>query len=285
MIITRPVLRYHGGKWRLAPWIISHFPEHSIYVEPFGGGASVLMSKNPARVEVYNDVDGDVVNVFRVLRDPKMSAELEHGLTYTPFSRVEFYASYEPTSDSVERARRTICKAFMGFGTTSLRKYRTGFRAKMYEANQTGVRDWPNYPNMISAFHQRLRNVLIEQDDYAAIIARHDSPSTLFYCDPPYVPSTRSTMRKYPDGGDTAYLQSFTDEQHRELAEVLRGIKGMAIISGYPCECYDDLYSGWKKLECNARADKAIQRVEVLWISPRAAERGQQTLFHHAIND
>src|SRR5262245_58814798 len=108
----RPVLRYHGGKWRLAPWIIEHFPEHRIYVEPYGGGASVLLRKSRAFAEVYNDLDGDVVNVFRVLRDRASAAALIRAIELTPWARDEFRLSYRPASDPVERARRTIARAF-----------------------------------------------------------------------------------------------------------------------------------------------------------------------------
>jgi DNA adenine methylase len=126
---TRPVLRYHGGKFRKAPWIIGHFKPHRVYVEPYGGGASVLMRKPRADFEVYNDLDGDVVNVFRVLRDRRRSRALEQLLRLTPWARAEFELSYEASDDPVERARRTIVRCFMGHGTTSRRKNRTGFRA------------------------------------------------------------------------------------------------------------------------------------------------------------
>ena len=114
----RPMLRYHGGKWRLAPWIISVFPEHRIYVEPYGGGASVLLRKARSYAEVYNDLDGEVVNVFRVVRDHGPC--LKEKLYYTPFSRDEFKRSYEETDDPIERARRTIARSFMGFGSNAV---------------------------------------------------------------------------------------------------------------------------------------------------------------------
>ena len=118
-MIRRPVLRYHGGKWKIAPWIISHFPEHDVYVEPFGGGASVLMRKTPVRTEIYNDLDGDIVNLFQVLRSPESASELSRQLALTPYARKEFDAAYTATSDSLERARRTIIRAFMGQGSNA----------------------------------------------------------------------------------------------------------------------------------------------------------------------
>src|SRR3990167_11343170 len=104
---TRPVMRYHGGKWRLAPWVIEHFPEHRVYTEAFGGGASVLMRKPRSYAEVYNDLDGEIVNVFRVLRDPSQARELERLLRLTPFARSEFETSYITDGDPLEQARRT----------------------------------------------------------------------------------------------------------------------------------------------------------------------------------
>jgi DNA adenine methylase len=266
---TRPVLRYHGGKWMLADWIISHFPEHSIYVEPFGGAASVLMRKPRSYAEVYNDLDQDIVNLFRVLRDPKLSKELEHQLRLTPFSRIEFNTSYESANDEIERARRTVVRTFMGHGTSSSRKRRTGFRAKPFRDTQTGVDDWFNYPGVLEAVTNRLRGVIIECIPALELIQKCDSPNTFFYLDPPYLPEVRKSYG--------SYSCEMTGEDHRRLGEVLRSIKGMAIISGYPSKLYDeDLYRGWKRVERSALADGASRRTEVLWISPNCLNRTQQ---------
>lgn len=127
--VTRPALRYHGGKFRLAPWICGFFPEHTVYVEPFGGAASVLLHKDRTHSEVYNDVHDEVVNVFRVLRDPVMAEQLARMVDLTPFARAEFEASYEHTDEPVERARRTVIRSFMGFGSgAAFSKHATGFR-------------------------------------------------------------------------------------------------------------------------------------------------------------
>ena len=96
--IRHPAIRYHGGKFRLASWIIGHFPEHRCYVEPFGGAASVLLRKKLSEAEVYNGIDGDVVNLFRVLRDPKKSQALIDACALSPYSRAEFQCAYEPVS-------------------------------------------------------------------------------------------------------------------------------------------------------------------------------------------
>ena len=121
-MITRPVLRYPGGKYQLAPWIVQHFPSHQVYVELYGGAGSVLMRKPRAMGEIYNDIDGDVLNVFQVLRDCCQAAELIRLLQLTPYSFSEYKASYEFTEDPVERARRTIFRSFAGIDSDSVWK-------------------------------------------------------------------------------------------------------------------------------------------------------------------
>ncbi|HEY2497324.1 MAG TPA: DNA adenine methylase [Candidatus Angelobacter sp.] len=277
--VTRPVLRYHGGKWKLAPWIIEHFPKHRIYVEPFGGGASVLMRKERSYAEVYNDLDGEVVNVFRVLRDPRKSVVLEHKLRLTPWSRVEFQEAYRRSKNDVEQARRTVVKCFMGFGTTAMRKSRTGFRAKPYRDTQSGVKDWTNYPAVLSVFTQRLFGVTLENRSALDVIAMQDAPDTLFYVDPPYTQSTRSSL----NGGTNmfrAYSYDMTDTQHRELAKLLHSVKGMVVLSSYKCGLYDkELYAGWYRITRQHLADGGRKRTEVLWLNDAAASRIPQKGF------
>lgn len=276
---TRPVMRYHGGKWRLAPWIIRHFPPHRVYVEPFGGAASVLMRKPRAYAEVYNDLDGEVVNVFAVLRDPDMAAQLERSLRLTPYSRSEFDAAYQPSDEPLEQARRTIIKSFMGFGTpgmfvkkpkgmrtrASVWRASTGFRSNSTRSGTTPAHDWKAYPDQIRAFVERLQGVVIENRDALELIRSHDRADTLHYVDPPYPLGTR-------DAG-TDYRHEMTDDDHRQLAEVLHSVQGMVVLSGYPCELYDDeLYPDWYRVERPHLADGARPRTEVLWMNPRAAE-------------
>jgi DNA adenine methylase len=267
--ITRPVLRYHGGKWRLAPWIISNFPSHRIYVEPFGGAASVLMQKERSYAEVYNDKWGVVVNVFRVLRDPAQAAELERVLRLTPFARDEFeatgYSALSEINDPIELARRTILRSFAGFGNAATNaRYATGFRANGNRLGTTPAHDWMHYPDNIKMFVMRLQGVVIENRLAEDVIRQHDGPHTLYYIDPPYPHSTRNMQR-----GNAAYAEEMTDNDHRQLAIVLRTVKGMVMISGYPCALYDEeLYPDWVRIEHRSHADGARDRTEVLWLSP-----------------
>ena len=264
---TRPVLRYHGGKWRLAPWIIGHFPAHRVYVEPFGGAASVLLRKPRSYAEVYNDMDGEIVNVFRVLRNPTQARELERLLRLTPFAREEFELSYITDGDPIEQARRTIARSFMGFGSNAL-NHATGFRSNSNRSGTTPAHDWMHYPDLIPAFCERMAGVVIENRRAADTMQAHDGPQTLHYVDPPYPHETRGADM------ERNYRHEMTDDQHRELAACLRNLRGMVIISGYPCELYDqELYPDWRRVERQAHADGARDRVEVLWINGNVPEQ------------
>lgn len=277
---TRPVLRYHGGKWLLAPWIISHFPPHRVYVEPFGGAASVLLRKPRSYAEVYNDLDGEIVNVFRVLRDPEQAAELDRLLRITPFARAEFELSYEPADDPIEQARRTIFRSAAGFWSAAATGAKTGFRANANRNGTTPAQDWVHYPDLVAAFCERLQGVVIEHRPAAEVIAKHDSSETLFYVDPPYPFSTRHRRNPYSGKG---YRYELTDDDHRALADVLRGVQGMVVLSGYPCDLYDrELYPDWYRVERRALTDGARERTEVLWLNEAAAKHQQAHIFDAA---
>lgn len=267
---TRPALRYHGGKWKLAQWIISRFPPHRIYVEPFGGAASVLLRKPRSYAEVYNDLDGAIVSFFRVLQDPAMSLRLEQLLIDTPFARDEFVLAYEASDDPVEAARRLLIRSFMGFGSDGHNDARmTGFRANSNRSGTTPARDWRNYPAQVARLHERLRGVVIENRPAIEIMRQHDGPQTLFYVDPPYVFDSRAMAR---NGECKAYKFEMTDDDHRELAEALRSLEGPVILSGYASDLYSELFGDWAQEARQAHADGARERTEVLWFN-EAAQR------------
>lgn len=263
--VTRPVLRWHGGKWLLAPWIISHFPAHRVYVEPFGGAASVLIRKPRAYAEVYNDLDDEVVNLFAVLRGPR-SADLVEALRLTPFASSEFKSAYLPTDDPLERARRTVVKSFQGFGSNAIHRA-SGFRSNSNRSGTTPARDWRNYPEALPAIIERLRGVTITCRDACEVMAAHDCNDALHYVDPPYVFSTRT---------DTAadYAHEMTDSQHADLLAFLRTLKGKVVLSGYPCAAYDEALRDWVRVERKALADGASKRTEVLWMNFGETKQG-----------
>lgn len=272
--VRRPPLRYHGGKWKMAQWIIAHFPEHRIYVEPFGGAGAVLLQKPRSHTEVYNDLWDDIVSVFRVLRDPEKADQLRQQCELTPFSRTEMLLSDEPSEDEIEAARRMIFRSFSGFGSASVNSlHKTGFRSNSRPSGSTPAIDWRNWPVHISTFTDRLQGVVIECKPALELIPQHDSAETLFYLDPPYVHATRCMSRR-----NAAYRHEMTDHDHRELADVLYQIEGMAILSGYRCDLYDDLYGAWRRIDRRAFADGAAKRIESLWLNPAAAKFGQQQI-------
>lgn len=271
---TRPVLRYHGGKWRFAPNIISFFPPHRVYVEPYGGAASVLLRKPRCYAEVYNDLNADVVSLFRILRDPEQAGELARLCALTPYGRQEFDQAYEPSTCPLELARRFLVRSFMGFGTSGSRSTKTGFRARPFRSgcDATGVHDWTTYPKSLAVVSERLLKVLIECRPALDVIKAHDGPETLFYLDPPYVASTRTSLKR----GNSPYAFEMSDEDHRELAGTIRSLEGMAVISGYNSPLYRELYADWRMVSWDVPVQGhtgSVERTECLWLSPRTAAK------------
>lgn len=276
---TRPLLRWHGGKWLQADAIMRFFPPHRVYVEPFGGAASVLLKKERAYAEVYNDLDQEVVNLFRVLQRDEDAQKLVRKLQLTPFAREEFNLAYLPAADPIERARCLVIRSFMGFGSDGATgAYRTGFRANSNRSGTTPARDWMNYPDALATIVERLRGVIIENRDALEVMAKHDSPATLHFVDPPYLLETRSHTNRHPGGG--TYRHELDGQQHLELLAALTVMAGMVVLCGYPSEAYDAALPGWRKIERAALADGARPRTEVLWINPAAmAALGDGPLF------
>jgi DNA adenine methylase len=266
--ITRPALRYHGSKFRKAPWIMGFFPEHDLYVETHGGGGAVLLLKKPSAAECYNDLDDSIVNIFRVLRDPVEAAELQWRVELTLFSRKEFDWSYLPAVDAIDSAHKLIVRSFMGHGSDSAtRSCRTGFRCKV-SCTGRGLPsiEWASWSKSIPAFTARLKRVAIECRRAEEVIVRMDSPSTLFYVDPPYVHSSRSSLKGCSNGMH-GYRYEMSDENHIALAEILHAVKGFVVLSGYASDLYERLYGTWYRFESAAMADGARKRIEVVWLN------------------
>lgn len=265
----RPLVRYFGGKWRLAPWIISHFPEHRVYVEPFGGGGSVLLRKPRSYAEIYNDMDGGITNLFQVARD--RGDELVRALWLTPFSRDEFMAAHvEPVGDPLEDARRMVVRSYMGFGADSVLKETaaSGFRANSNRSGSTPAHDWASYPDALRLVVSRLRGVVVENRDALRVMQSHDAPTTLHYADPPYVHDTRTRP------GAHKYKHEMDGEQHAALLAGLKELKGMVAVSGYENPLYLEALAGWGCARIDSFADGALPRVECLWLSPSLIAAG-----------
>lgn len=282
---TRPALRYLGGKWKLAPWIVEHFPPHRVYVEPFGGAASVLLRKPRSFSEVYNDLDDEVVNLFRVMRDSELSARLVSQIIATPFSRAEYEGAFERTDDQVERARRQIVRSFMGHGSNASNIDRTtGFRANLVNGDRAlPALDWANLPPSLAQVAARFVGVVVERRPALQVIDRYDVEDCLIYADPPYLHETRSGKRK---GGDLycAYPVEMTDADHEVLLARLTTCKAMVVLSGYATPLYNRVLRGWHSVTMETHADGARPRMETLWINAPAAAaidaaREQPNLF------
>ena len=266
-MIHRPALRYYGGKWRLAKWIIGYFPPHDIYVEPFSGAASVLLQKAPSEIEVLNDIDGELVNFFKMLRDRQ--PELTRLISLTPFSQAEYRLSYEPSEDPLEQARRYYVRSWQGFGG-----FRTGWRRQMSIARGTTVvADWNNVKHL-PLVAARLKQVFVESQDALEIIEHYDRPGTLFYVDPPYLPNTAERRRR-----GRGYAHDIDEGYHNTLLELLVTLEGNVVLSGYHSETYDNALPDWTRFEKSCRTMN-VERLatEVLWVSPSAMAARQSML-------
>lgn len=259
--VARPVMRYFGGKWRLADWVIAHFPPHLVYTEAFGGAASVLLRKERAKVEVYNDLDDEIVNVFRVLRSPQKWPELQRRMHMMPFARAEFERREEP-SDDIDRALWTLFLSRAGFGANAIFGQATSMRIRR-DARSTPAHEWAALWPYVERWAARFSRVMVESGPAASVLARYDSPSALHYVDPPYVHATRGKRNRY--------RCEMTDQDHRNLVAVLRGLRGMVVLSGYQCDLYQDMLGDWQRINRPHFADGARDRVESLWLSPSAA--------------
>lgn len=262
----RPALRYYGGKWRLAPWIISFFPPHMNYVEPCGGAASVLLQKPRSPLETYNDLDGNVVNFFRVLRDKP--DELIRKIRLTPWAREEYEKSLEACEDEVERARRfyfflwatisagTGDKKAVNFATiTSTIHVRKACRPEILKPES----NWANLELVASRFI----GVQIENLEAMKFVEKYDDVDTVIYFDPPYVSVTRAQPERYSF--------EWTDAQHIEAASLLRRCQGYVVISGYACPLYTELYEnyGWQRHDRETQTNSGGKRIESVWLSPK----------------
>ena len=257
--MQRPLIRYYGSKYRLAPFIISHFPEHKVYIEAFGGSAGVLLRKPPSWHEVYNDLDGELYNLFKILKNPTTAAKLKARLSSTPYAKDAYELAYNLTSDSVEQAWQFVVRSHLGFSSSScLRK--TGFVSTSKKATYMPVKTWYSVPDQVDWYTERLKSVAIDNRDALALIQAHDSEHALFYIDPPYLQETRYYKHK------KIYRHEYTPEEHTQLLNLVNNLSGKVVISGYDNELYNDLLPGWKKVSKNSLTDGRNTKKEVLWI-------------------
>jgi DNA adenine methylase len=264
--IERPPLRYFGGKWRIASWVISHFPEHKTYCEPFGGGASVLLSKPRVECEIYNDLDSEIHNFFWVLRH--RTDELLDQLKNTPFGRRELLESYVANENPLEQARRTVVRSWMSFSSQASTGGRSGFRNFVTLSNgnkRSYGREWTDLPAELEKVASRLRGVMLENRNGIDVIQALNSSQVLMYVDPPYLAETRSKECR------SSYRHEMSDKDHDDLLNVLTESSAMVILSGYASERYQNALKGWSRLSKQSYTQNSMgagAREEVLWINP-----------------
>lgn len=280
----RSPIAWLGGKSAMVKNLRPLITPHLTYVEVFGGGASLLFGKEPSPVEVYNDLDSGLVSFFRVLRDPDKFPRLYELCSFTPYSREEFdycRKTWQDCTDDVDRAYRWFVVARMSFGGMFGKSW-----GSVVTSTSRGMAStcsaWLGIIELLPIIHERMRKVQIEHADFRSIFSRFDTPDTFFYADPPYIPETRKS------GG---YQHELSMDDHRELVQILLGLKGSVMLSGYAHPIYEPLaQAGWKRLDfdtvcCVAGRTRTSglkgrgnvkekqKRVESIWLNPHLQER------------
>lgn len=248
------ILKYPGAKWRVADWIISHFPEHKVYCEPFFGSGACFFNKQPSYIETINDLDGNIVNLFRVCRD--YPEELAKAINLTPFSRDEFISCNEPSDNPIEQARRTLVRYHQSFGTSNSSK--NSWRNVQTYGGPRCATMWNCLPDIILNITERLKEAQIENVDAIELISRYNNENTLIYCDPPYL---RKLRKK------NIYNKEMSDEKHIELLNVIKQSKSKIIISGYDNELYNSELTGWVTDTKMTMAQMGLHRIEKIWMN------------------
>lgn len=266
----RAVFRYPGSKWSIAEWIISHFPdgyENMVYLEPFLGSGAVFFNKRPGIVETINDLDGDVVNLFYVLRE--RPEELKRVLQLTPYSREEYDKSFEDSEDPLEKARRFMVKTTQAIGA-KLGHGKCGWRNhKSMKIGGTACK-WGGITETIDVAASRLRGtttnlVQIEHMDAFRLIERYNTPEALIYIDPPYVRSSRKS--------GALYRHEMTDEDQKRLLELIVKSRAKIIISGYDNELYKKALDSWKTDSTMSQTTSSKMACEKIWMNYTPPEK------------
>jgi DNA adenine methylase len=271
------IIKYPGSKSSIASWIVNRFPDNyqeMTYLEPYFGGGSVFFRKEPSMVETINDLDGDVTNLFKQVRDN--CEELVYKLRYTPWSREEFNLAHEAADDDLERARRFFVKCWFSIGASLI--YKNGMRININSDNGNIEGFYKKLPEEIIAACERLKPksgnyVQIENTDALTLIKKYDRPNVFMYLDPPYVPGSRKRKK--------IYRHEYDEARHTELLRLISGSKAKILISGYEHALYDDYLNKWN-------ADKIIsfdtanqKRVERVWMNYKPEQYYLFDIYEH----
>ena len=253
----KAIIKYTGSKWSIAEWIISFFPDHHSYLEPFFGSGAVLFNKPRSNIETVNDLDGNVVNLFNwIKKDPE---RLAHEIYWTPYSRQAYDETYvSDPEDSLQRAVDFCIRLGMGHGFRTNGE-RVGWKNDIQGRERAyASKDWRSLPERIIEAAERMRGVQIENKPAVDVIERFNFPNVLIYADPPYLLSTRHGRQ---------YKQEMSDQDHKDLLDVLLAHKEPVLISGYDSPLYSDRLRGWHREETTCFTQAHTSKREVLWMN------------------
>lgn len=257
----RNVLKYPGSKWRIADKLVSMIPMHHTYIEPYLGSGAVFFSKNPSDIEMINDLDGDVPNLFSCIKED--SEKLARTIMATPYSRQVYDDAFELSSDSHEidrydRALNFLVRCWQGHGFRT-NGYKVGWkndvqgREKMY-----ALWNWYRLPYWVIEVAERLRTVQIENRPALEVIERFNYENVFMYLDPPYLLDTRTAKQ---------YKCEMRDAEHEELLATLLHSRAKIMVSGYASEMYDDMLKKWCRKELVSYAEMGQKRTEIVWMN------------------
>lgn len=247
-------LNYPGAKWGMAKMISSLFPPHRSYLEPFFGSGAVIFNKQPSAIETVNDIDGEIVNFFRVLKED--ADKLADAIAFTPYARDVFDDAHENrgTSD-FDKALRFAIRSRMGHGFKTYGK--TGFKIDVHARERSyALNNWNSMPSLLLEAAERLKQVQIENRPALEVIQKFNHENVCIYADPPYLLQTR---------GGKQYRCEMNENDHVQLLEALKEHKGSVVISGYPSDLYDNMLKGWQRITKKSYNQNCDPRTEVLW--------------------
>lgn len=250
----QPILKYPGAKWRMAQYIIEQMPEHKVYLEPYFGSGAVLFNKKPSGIETINDIDKNVVNLFKTIR--QQPEELATLIDLTPWARDEYMSSYELTGNNIEDARRFLVRCWQAYATRT--GYRTGWRHSAQGQCPKMPEQWSKVPARVMEVANRLKQVQIENMDAVDLIEKYNHESVLIYADPPYTLDTRSSR---------IYAHDMEEKGHIRLLEALKKHKGSVILSGYENPLYEKHLDRWKLDRKKMATENGQSKTEVLWMN------------------
>lgn len=248
------ILKYPGAKNRLAEWLLTFVPEHKVYLEPFFGGGGLFFNKEPSKIETINDIDGEVYNLFRIIRD--FPDELAKVVEMTPYSREEYEHTYIAgvNENDIERARKFLTRCWLGMGSSNV--YKNGFRSSQQGNSPRTTKHWAELPDRILFAAERLKAAQIEKLDAVELMRRYDTNDVFIYLDPPYLPGTRKGY---------LYKHEMTVEDHEKLLKVAAEHPAKILISGYDNELYNKILNGWNKESKQTQAEGGTKRIETVW--------------------